>query len=67
MLAVPETGPGLSRPLTFRCDHLELCISVKVLINVGSIVLLRNNIIFDVVYAKILVLLDVIDELHFVW
>ena len=40
---------------------------VKVLIDVGTIVLLHTNIILDIVDAKILILLYVIDELHFVW
>ena len=64
MLAVPEVRPGLD--LALGTDQLELGIHVEILINV-AVVLVLLNVLLNVMDAQVLVLLDIVQELHFIW
>ena len=60
---MPEAGPRLAGSL--RADELEVCVELEVLVEVRVCVILLY-VRFDVVDAKILVFVYIVDKLHLV-
>ena len=64
VLTVPKAGPWFERPLCR--DHLELTVSIEVLVDVGALIF-HSDVLFDIMDAQVLILFHIVDELHFIW